>query len=60
MFLSKFKNLKLKISEKNQKEYNILLTGTSDIRHILKTCVDNCDDPNLKDIKLNVNKKIYF
>lgn len=27
----------------DKKEINILLTCTSDIRHVLKTCADHCD-----------------
>ena len=28
---------------KEKKSINVLLTGVSDIRHILKTCADHCD-----------------
>lgn len=33
---------------KDSGEFNILLSGTSDLRHILETCRFNCKNNNLK------------
>lgn len=38
---------------------NVLLSGTSDLRHILKTLADNLEDPkNIKNINFYFHEKV--
>lgn len=39
------------------KEINVLISGSSDIRHILKTCADHVRDNHIENYKINVTIK---